>query len=69
MIDRRSERHPRGVQVPANEHAATEQPAPSGASRRWELTCADCGTHWSVGALDLLAGDAWLRCPTCRRAA
>lgn len=34
-----------------------------------ELTCADCGTRWSITPFDILAGDDWIRCPNCSRAA
>ncbi|MBX5446848.1 hypothetical protein [Sphaerobacter sp.] len=36
--------------------------------RRFDLTCADCGTTWSVSPSDILAGDAWVTCPVCANA-
>ncbi|MDI3341303.1 MAG: hypothetical protein QJR03_12310 [Sphaerobacter sp.] len=40
---------------------ATELP------RSFTLTCADCGTTWTVGIHEIVMGDRWISCPRCTR--
>lgn len=64
-IDDRPHRH---LYLGAQAESPRKRSATPVLPRSFDLTCADCGTTWSVSPTDILAGDTWVTCPTCANA-